>query len=122
MADLGYVFPPSLYPPPKSKLIIIQQNAQMRSIFARTYLDDSILPTGYIDWAPSRYNASNGNYSTVQAEYKNYGPGYNATARALSLFDVQYNDSEWAPYSSPAEVFQDPEGKFGDVSWVDFTV
>ncbi|KAF7941297.1 hypothetical protein BELL_0001g00090 [Botrytis elliptica] len=97
-------------------------NAQMRSIFARTYLDDSILPAGYIDWAPARYNANNGNYSTTQAEYKNYGPGYNATARALSLFDVQYNDSQWAPYSSPAKVFQDPEGKFGDVSWVDFNV
>lgn len=94
----------------------------MRAIFARTYLDDSILPTGYIDWSPARYNASNGNYSTVQAEYKNYGPGYNATARASSLFDVQYNDEQWAPYSSPEKVFQDPEGKFGDVSWVDFKV
>ncbi|KAJ8064656.1 hypothetical protein OCU04_006979 [Sclerotinia nivalis] len=97
-------------------------NAQMRSIFARTYLDDSILPTGYIDWVPARYNDNDGNYSTIQAEYKNYGPGYDATARASSLLDVQYNDTQWAPYSSPAKVFQDPSGRFGDVSWVDFSV
>ncbi|QSZ30741.1 hypothetical protein DSL72_000299 [Monilinia vaccinii-corymbosi] len=97
-------------------------NAQMRSIFARTYLDDSILSTGFVDWIPARYNANNGKYSTVQAEYKNFGPGYNATGRAIAKFDVQYTDEQWAPYSSPEKVFQDPEGKFGDVSWVDFHV
>lgn len=94
----------------------------MRSIFARTYLDDSILSTGFIDWNPSHYVENVGNYSTIQAEYKNYGPGYNATGRAISLYDQVFNDTEWAPYSSPVEVFQDPEGNFGDVSWVDFTV
>lgn len=41
----------------------------MRAIFARTYLDASILSTGYIDWAGTpRYS----NW-TFQAEYKNYG-------------------------------------------------
>jgi hypothetical protein len=90
----------------------------MRAIFARTYLDSSILSTGYIDWAPSRYTPN----STLQAEYKNYGPGYNATGRAISLYDVQLTDAQWSAYSSPAKVFQKPTGEFGDVSWVDFSV
>jgi hypothetical protein len=89
----------------------------MRSIFARTYLDNSILSTGFIDWNPSRYN----NY-TFQAEYKDYGPGYNATGRAISKFDVQLTDAEYAPYSSPALVFQTPDGKFGNVGWIDWRV
>jgi len=92
-------------------------NAQMRSIFARTYLDKSILSTGFIDWNPSRYN----NY-TVQAEYHDYGPGYNPTGRAISKFDVQLNDSQWAPYSSPQKVFQFPDGRFGNTGWIDWSV
>ena len=94
-------------------------NAQMRSIFAKTYLDKSILSTGFIDWNPSRYN----NY-TVQAEYHDYGPGYNATGRAISKFDVQLTWEEYEPYSSPALVFQYPDGsgRFGNVGWIDFSV
>jgi hypothetical protein len=71
-----------------------QQNAQMRSIFAKTYLDGSILSTGFIDWNPARYNSY-----TLQAEYHNYGPGYNATGRAIAKFDVQLTDRQWAEYS-----------------------
>ncbi len=90
----------------------------MRAIFARTYLDKSILSTGFIDWSPSRYN----NY-TVQAEYKNHGPGYNATGRAIAKFDVQLTDEEWASYSSPQQVFQYPfSGRFGNVGWIDWSV
>jgi hypothetical protein len=90
----------------------------MRSIFSFTYLDASILSTGFIDWEdPPRYDNR-----TFQAEYKNYGPGYNATGRAISLFDVQLTAAQYAPYSSPAKVFQTPEGKFGDISWIDFSV
>jgi len=87
----------------------------MRSIFARTYLDASILATGFIDWAPARYS----NY-TVQAEYKDYGPGFNATARATAKYDVQLNESSWAPYSSPEKVFQfQGTGTFGNTGWID---
>jgi len=93
-------------------------NSQMRAIFARTYLDASILSTGYIDWAGTpRYS----NW-TLQAEYKDYGPGYNATGRAISNFDVQLTDKEYEPYSSPAKVFQTPQGKFGNIGWIDFMV
>jgi hypothetical protein len=77
----------------------------MRAIFARTYLDASILSTGYIDWAGTpRYSNL-----TLQAEYKTYGPGYNSTGRAISLFDVQLTDRQYEPYSSPAKVFQTPQ-------------
>ncbi|KAM3075530.1 hypothetical protein ACMFMG_007673 [Clarireedia jacksonii] len=93
-------------------------NEQMRAIYARTYLDDSILSTGYTDWPPTIYTPNN----TLQAEYKNYGPGYNATGRAMALYGVQLTDAQWSAYSSPAKVFQTPTGEFGDVSWVDFSV
>lgn len=98
----------------------------MRSIFANTYLDASILPTGFIDWSPSHYNNPP---PTLQAEFENFGPGFNATARAKSLFDVQLNATAWAKYSSPAEVFQFVSttgkdgvvgGRFGNVGWIDF--
>lgn len=92
-------------------------NAQMRAIFARTYLDASILNTGFIDWVPSRYS----NWTT-QAEYKDYGPGFNKTARATANFTVQLTDKEYEPYSTPQKVFQTPEGKFGNVGWIDWSV
>jgi len=91
---------------------------QMRAIFARTYLDNSILSTGYIDWNPARYTPN----LTLQAEYKNFGPGYNATGRAIARFDVQLTDRQWAEYSSPGEVFQTPEGRFGNTRWIDWSV
>lgn len=90
----------------------------MRAIFANTYLDDSILPTGYIDWQdPPRYN----NY-TFQAEYNDYGPGYNATARAESHFDTILTKEEYEPYDSTRKVFQTPDGKFGNDGWIDRSV
>jgi hypothetical protein len=90
----------------------------MRSIFSFTYLDASILPTGFIDWAGTpRYD----NY-TLQAEYKDHGPGFNATARAQSLFDVQLTAEEYEPYSDPKKVFQFPDGRFGNYEWVDWSV
>ncbi|KAH8811956.1 carbohydrate esterase family 8 protein [Xylogone sp. PMI_703] len=92
-------------------------NSQMRAIFANTYLDDSILSTGYIDWNPARYN----NY-TLQAEYNNYGPGYNATGRAEALFDVVLTKKEYEQYGSPRKVFQTPDGKFGNDGWIDRNV
>lgn len=92
-------------------------NAQHRSIFARDYLDSSILSTGYIDWNPARYS----NW-TLQAEYKNYGPGFNVTGREIAQFDVQLRDKQWSVYSSPKKVFQTREGTFGNTDWIDFKV
>jgi len=89
----------------------------MRALFAHTFMDASILPTGYIDWNPPRYDNT-----TFQLEFQNFGPGFNATARAKSLFDVQLTPAEFADFSSPAKVFQTEDGKFGNVGWIDFAV
>ncbi|EKD20494.1 uncharacterized protein L3040_004218 [Drepanopeziza brunnea f. sp. 'multigermtubi'] len=90
-------------------------NTEQRAIFANTYLDDSILSTGFIDWKPSRYDS----HRTLQAEYKNYGPGYDAQGRSKAQFGVQLTEEQWAEYSSPQKVFQTREGKFGNVDWID---
>ncbi|KAI9048994.1 hypothetical protein LZ554_006843 [Drepanopeziza brunnea f. sp. 'monogermtubi'] len=93
-------------------------NSEHRSIFANTYLDSSILSTGFIDWSTPRYNSNR----TLQAEYRTYGPGYNATGRSLSQFGVQLTKEQWAEYSSPQKVFQTREGEFGNVGWIDWGV
>lgn len=89
----------------------------MRSIFSFNYLDASILPTGFIDWNPARYS----NWTT-QAEYRDYGPGFNVTGRKEAMFDVQLSEKQFERYSTPAKVFQDPEGRFGNVGWIDWSV
>ena len=55
------------------------------------------------------------------AEYKDYGPGFNLTAReAASNVTIELTDEQYAPYSSPAKVFQYPfSGEFGNVAWID---
>jgi hypothetical protein len=90
----------------------------MHAIFAPTYLDNSILSTGYIDWVPARYTQN----LTVQAEYKNYGPGYNVTGRAIAKFDVQLTDQQWGGYDEPGKVFQTRDGRFGNTGWIDWSV
>jgi hypothetical protein len=95
-------------------------NSQHRSIFANTYMDDSILPTGYIGWVSGgvdRYTPG----VTLQAEYQNYGPGWNLTARLTSKFDTILDQSGWAAYSSPARVFLDPvTGAPENDKWIDY--
>ncbi|KAF1846236.1 carbohydrate esterase family 8 protein [Cucurbitaria berberidis CBS 394.84] len=92
-------------------------NALHRSIFANTYLDDSILPSGYIDWSKTDPRV---NSNTTMAEYKDYGPGWNATARAQSNITIVMSEKQYEPYSSVEKVFQYPfSGKFGNVAWID---
>ena len=89
----------------------------MRSIFSYTYLDDSIQPGGYIQWQPidTRIN----NY-TLQAEYKDFGPGFNLTARTANYpVTIELTDEQFEPYSSPAKVFQYRNGTFGNTGWID---
>jgi len=93
-------------------------NSLHRSIFARCYLDDSIIPAGYIDWKDSSGNSKTTN-QTLMAEYQDYGPGYNVTGRASERFDHVLTDAQYAPYSSPALVFQTPDGTFGNTGWID---
>lgn len=107
-------------------------NAQMRSIFSYTYLDASILPAGYFDWAPDRYTNGTANHTdsnwgfnelaTIQAEYMNYGPGWNLTAREASPYDRILTPTQFAEFSSPKKIFQFPDGRFGNYKWIDFSI
>jgi pectin methylesterase-like acyl-CoA thioesterase len=93
-------------------------NSQMRSIIANTYLDASILPTGYIDWSGTpRYSNL-----TLQAEYKNYGPGWNLTAREGAKFETILSDKQWAVYDSPDKVFLFEDGRTRNTRWIDTSV
>ncbi|OJJ48161.1 hypothetical protein ASPZODRAFT_150448 [Penicilliopsis zonata CBS 506.65] len=92
-------------------------NSLDRTIFARTYEDASIISTGYINWLDDgvyRYNNH-----TLFAEYKAYGPGFNLTGRIEGGLDEIMTDEEYEPYSTPAKVFQTPEGEFGNTAWID---
>ena len=95
-------------------------NSQHRSVFANTYEDDSITPAGYTEWSDSDPRVTS---QTFMAEYRDYGPGFNLTARLTLGANVtkELNEEQWAPYSSPAEVFQFwPDGGFGNTAWIDF--
>jgi len=92
-------------------------NAQHRSIFANCYLDDSIQPSGYIAWGSTdpRLGAN-----TTMAEYKDYGPGWNATGRAAANITIVMDKQQYAPYSTLEKVFQYPfDGRFGNTGWID---
>jgi hypothetical protein len=92
-------------------------NAQHRSIFANCNLDDSIRPSGYIAWGTTdpRLGAN-----TTLAEYKDYGPGWNATGRAVGNVTIVLNDTQYEPYSTLEKVFQYPfDGRLGNTGWID---
>ncbi|KAI8932268.1 hypothetical protein NX059_010469 [Plenodomus lindquistii] len=92
-------------------------NALHRSIFANSYLDDSIQPNGYIQWSVSDPRVI---ANTTMAEYKDYGPGWNETARIASNVTIVMNEAQYKPYSSVEKVFQYPnQGRFGNVAWID---
>lgn len=93
-------------------------NAQHRSIFANSYLDESIMPGGYIQWQPTEPRVNN---YTFMAEYKTFGPGWNASGRIDGKVTRVLNQEQWEPYSSPAKVFQFFKSeKAGNTAWVDF--
>ncbi|XHG09445.1 hypothetical protein AWENTII_012501 [Aspergillus wentii] len=93
-------------------------NSLHRSIFANTYEDGSIQASGYIDWVVD--GVSRFTNDTVMAEYKAYGPGFNATGRTEGEVDVVMNGKEYAPYDSPWKVFQTADGKEGNTHWIDW--
>ncbi|EED18594.1 pectin methylesterase, putative [Talaromyces stipitatus ATCC 10500] len=97
-------------------------NSLHRSIFARTYEDESIESSGYTHWV----NGGAENYKlgvTLQAEFETYGPGWNETGRLSGGWDTILNRSIWEEYGEPAKVFQFgyESGGFGYVDWIDWT-
>lgn len=94
-------------------------NALQRSIFANTYLDASIRPSGYIEWSATEPRVNN---MTFMAEYKTYGPGWNETGRISGNVTRILTERQWQPYSSPAKVFQFfKSGRAGNTAWVDWS-
>ncbi|KAM0551882.1 hypothetical protein ACHAPJ_008219 [Fusarium lateritium] len=91
-------------------------NSQHRSIFMQSYFDAVILPAGYIEWSAALPRVDN---YTFMATWKDYGPGYDVEAEKASNVTKVLTDKEVKPYRSPADVFQTPEGKFGNVKWID---
>jgi hypothetical protein len=54
------------------------------------------------------------------AEYKDYGPGFNATGRAAAAnVTIELTKKQYAPFSAPERVFQFPLGEFGNTAWID---
>lgn len=88
-----------------------------RSIFAKTYLDDSIQAKGYIPWGTTDPRLGS---NTTMAEYDSYGPGWNATGRAVGNVTIVMDKKQYEPYSTVEKVFQYPfSGEFGNVAWID---
>lgn len=57
---------------------------------------------------------------TMMAEFGDSGPGFNRTGRVVGGVDTVLDWRGFEPYSEPGKVFQDEEGAFGDVSWIDW--
>lgn len=90
-------------------------NSLHRSIFANTYEDASITASGYVLWSSPITN------QTLMAEYSDFGPGFNVTARQKYNYTILLDDNGWEPYSSPKKVFLTPDGEAGQTSWIDPT-
>lgn len=88
-----------------------------RSLFMNTYLDRSILPAGYTEWA-GKPNGGLG-VNTTMAVYKVYGPGYDARAEKGSNATAVFGSKETKPYLRPVDVFMTPDGKHPSIKWID---
>lgn len=96
-------------------------NSQHRSVFARNYLGDSILPAGYIEWSSSDPRVNN---VTLMGEYEDFGPGFDLTSRLQggAGVTVELSASQWADFDSPEKVFQFVDGDLGNVDWIDWSI
>ncbi|KAK7956438.1 uncharacterized protein PG986_005660 [Apiospora aurea] len=92
-------------------------NALHRSVFINSYLDASILPAGYIKWQDTdpRFDAA----TTLEAVYRNQGPGYDEAAMKASIVTTVLNETSVEPYTRPRDVFMGWEGEPDDLSWID---
>ncbi|KAF2244291.1 carbohydrate esterase family 8 protein [Trematosphaeria pertusa] len=94
-------------------------NSQHRSIFAQCDLDDSIRPSGYVDWSATDPRVSN---YTFMAEYADFGPGWNLTGRLEGNVTRVLGESEWEMFDGPGKVFQYfRSGRAGNTGWVDWS-
>jgi hypothetical protein len=84
-------------------------NALHRSIFSHTYLDDSINPSGYVQWGSSdpRINQSKSRDLMI------------VLRPLLTAFVPHRHKKQYTPFSVLERVFQFPTGKFGNTAWID---
>ncbi|PYI33740.1 pectin lyase-like protein [Aspergillus indologenus CBS 114.80] len=92
-------------------------NSLHRSIFVNSYEDGSIEPSGYINWE-DRWAAN----QTLMAEYRAYGPGFNATGRKEGGVAVLLDAQAYKRYDSLEKVFLTPEGEAGNIAWIDWDI
>jgi hypothetical protein len=93
-------------------------NYQHRSVYLNNYLDASINRQGYEKWSSNPLTDNYNNY-TIMAEYNDYGPGYNYTARILGNVTQVLNTKQASIYATPNDVFMAPDGLQPYISWID---
>ncbi|KAF2644985.1 pectin lyase-like protein [Massarina eburnea CBS 473.64] len=93
-------------------------NSLHRSVFADSFLDESVAATGYIEWSAAEPRVDN---STLMAEYRTFGPGWNETGRVEGKVTRVLDERQWSAYSMPGKVFHFfKSGRTGNVGWVDW--
>ncbi|GAB1520770.1 hypothetical protein RhiTH_003858 [Rhizoctonia solani] len=77
-----------------------------------TYMDNTVMPVGYTIWGSTdpRFNYN----VTYFAEYKSHGPGWNATARNISIERILTSAKETKRFSL-GSIFG------ADLNWIDFS-
>ncbi|KAL4897592.1 pectin lyase fold/virulence factor [Aspergillus ambiguus] len=93
-------------------------NSLHRSIFARCAEDASVLPAGYVDWVVD--GVSRLTNQTLMGEFRDYGAGWNVSARVEGGVGRVLDETEWRKYDAPGKVFMTPEGKRGNTWWIDW--
>jgi pectin methylesterase-like acyl-CoA thioesterase len=89
-------------------------NAMHRSIYMNTSMDTTINPQGYTGWGtPTPPD------TTFMAEYENFGPGWNVTARIKGNATRVLSDEQVAPYQCASDVFMDEAGSQPYTQWID---
>lgn len=55
-------------------------------------------------------------------EFRDFGPGFDPVGRVEGELGELLDWEKWRGSSSPERVFQTPDGRFGDVGWIDWEV
>ena len=91
----------------------------MTSIFVNSYLDDSIEPSGFIEWSSSDLRID---LNTTMAKFHDYRPAFNSTGRLAANITKELTLQQYAPYLTLQDVFQHPfSGQFWEVEWIDLS-
>lgn len=56
---------------------------------------------------------------TLMAEYKDYGPGFNASERLAGNITTLLSPKQARQYRTPKDVFMTPTGSQPNIDWID---